>query len=65
MFIVIWSNEQIYIHYQQHIHPNRQVDNPWSWGPADGTFLVSLSEEHALAMIGKYDLEMEICKESA
>ncbi len=50
MFVVTWTGPKLQVHYQRAINPKQGVEE-WSWGPADGAFLVPCTERLALAMV--------------
>ena len=58
-FVVEWRGHSLLVHYEQEIdqrdNENREewlARAEWSWGPADGSFLVPCTEAHALRMVG-------------
>ena len=62
MFVIEFTvGETLIVHYQRPIHPGGIAE--WSWGPADGTFLVPISEALALTMIARPDATWKVCCE--
>jgi hypothetical protein len=60
MFVIIWIiGKDLQVHYQRNINPAKGVAE-WAWGPADGAFLVPISEAVALIMINRADAQMEV-----
>ena len=60
MLVIIWIiGTQLQVHYQQSISSGIE-DGEWSWGPADGAFLVPITEIVALSQITRPDAQIEV-----